>query len=205
MTELLSQLVADRMLAAGLDASTAVVAGCAGYLELLAKWNKTINLTALDLRSPIPAASIDKLVVEPLVGRSFVPGGLSRWVDLGSGGGSPAIPLRVAAPDGDLTMVESRERKCAFLREAARRLGLARTGALAVRFEDLQFSGADMVTFRAVRVDEAFVALLLRVSAPSARVLAFGSVVSDDRFAEIGACGLPDGSALRVYERSGAD
>lgn len=205
MTELLSQLVADRMSAAGLDASTEVVAGCAGYLELLAKWNKTINLTALDLRSPIPAASIDKLVVEPLVGRSFVPGGLSRWIDLGSGGGSPAIPLRVSVHQGELTMVESRERKCAFLREAARRLGLARTGALAVRFEDLQFLGADVVTFRAVRVDEAFVALLQRVSAPSARVLAFGSVVSDRRFTEIGGCGLPDGSALRVYGRSGAD
>ena len=193
------------MSAAGLDVSADVVAGCVGYLELLAKWNKTINLTALDLRSPIPAPSIDKLVVEPLMGRSFMPEGVPRWVDLGSGGGSPAIPLRVSVQRGDLTMVESRERKCAFLREAARRLGLARSGALAVRFEDLQLAGADVVTFRAVRVDEAFVALLQRVSAHSARFLAFGSSISDSRFTEIGGCGLPDGSVLRVYERNGAE
>lgn len=205
MSDLLCQLVVDRFSAAGMDVSSEEVAGCSGYLELLAKWNKTINLTALDLRSPIPAASIDKLVVEPLTGRSFMPEGVSSWVDLGSGGGSPAIPLRVSVRHGDLTMVESRERKCAFLREASRRLGLARTGAVAVRFENLQFAGADVVTFRAVRVDEAFVALLLRVSAPSARFLAFGSLVSDSRFTEIGGCGLPDGSALRVYERNGAD
>ena len=102
-------------------------------------------------------------------------------------------------------MVESRERKCAFLREAVRRLGLACTVAMATRFEDLRFAGADVVTFRAVRVDEAFVALLLGVSAPVARFLAFGSVVADARFVEVGGCGLPDGSALRVYERSGSE
>jgi 16S rRNA (guanine527-N7)-methyltransferase len=205
VTDLLNHLVAERMSAAGLATESGVVAGCSRYLELLTKWNKTINLTALDLRSPVPAASVDKLVVEPLLACAFMPGSLSRWVDLGSGGGSPAIPLRVAVQLGDLTMVESRERKCAFLREAARRLGLARTGALAVRFEELEFSGADVVTFRAVRVDDAFVALLKKVAAPSARVLAFGSVVTDAGFAEVGGRGLPDGSVLRVYERNGAD
>lgn len=201
MSDLLQDLVSARMSDAGLQISDDVLRGCVSYLELLAKWNKTINLTALDLRAPVPQASIDKLVVEPLVGRQFVPSPLSRWVDLGSGGGSPAIPLRTSVRDGDLTMIESRERKCAFLREASRRLGLARTTAQAVRFEDLRVSDADLVTFRAVRVDAPFADLLVKVGASSARFLAFGSVVTDDRFSEIGGCGLPDGSTLRIYER----
>ena len=48
------------------------------------------------------------------------------WFDIGSGGGSPAIPLKLARPTLPLPMVESKTRKAVFLREAVRALGLAR-------------------------------------------------------------------------------
>ena len=81
------------------------------------------------------------------------------WFDLGSGGGSPAIPLKIARPSLKLTMVESKERKSAFLREAVRALGLVDVFVETARFEGIADSSAfansaDLVTVRAVRTDD---------------------------------------------------
>src|SRR5262249_62154900 len=100
------------------------------YLRLLARWNATVNLTSLALDPP-GDETFDRLVVEPIVAAERmhgVPGGSSSvavWYDLGSGGGSPAIPLKLVRSSWTLTMVESRERKAMFLREAGRHLKLA--------------------------------------------------------------------------------
>ena len=60
------------------------------------------------------------------------------WFDLGSGGGSPAIPLKLVRPDARLTMVESKTRKAAFLREAVAQSGAADAAEVAdERFEEL--------------------------------------------------------------------
>jgi hypothetical protein len=133
--------LAERLAAAHLSIAPAVVEGCASYLSLLARWNRRINLTALPLGDPVPAATLDKLIVEPLVAAELFPTSEPVWFDLGSGGGSPAIPLRIARPSGSLTMVESRDRKCAFLREAVRTLGLSQTTVLSTRFEELRPQG----------------------------------------------------------------
>jgi 16S rRNA (guanine527-N7)-methyltransferase len=81
-------------------------------------------------------------------------------MDVGSGGGSPAIPLKIARPALSLTMVESKERKSAFLREAARSLGLANTNVITERYEQLAHEPSrrecvDLITVRAVRPDDA--------------------------------------------------
>ncbi|HEX5474033.1 MAG TPA: RsmG family class I SAM-dependent methyltransferase [Vicinamibacterales bacterium] len=88
------------------------------YLDLLEHWNRTINLTSLRE----PDAAIDRLVLEPLMAARYLPDGEFRLVDIGSGGGSPALPLVLAAPQAVLTMVEVRARKAAFLRTAVRDL-----------------------------------------------------------------------------------
>src|SRR5438093_34314 len=86
------------------------------YWRLLGRWNPRINLTALPLDPPTDA-TFDRLFVEPLAAASFLhrsrtgvgPGSDPvKWVDLGSGGGSPAIPLKIAQPYWALTMVESK-------------------------------------------------------------------------------------------------
>ena len=127
------------------------------YFRLLAQWNAKINLTSLPLNEPSDEA-FDRLLVEPLAAASQVPDAPKVWYDLGSGGGSPAIPLKIARPALKLTMIESKERKAAFLREAIRTVGLAETTVLNERFEEMAETPghagvADLVTVRAVKAD----------------------------------------------------
>ncbi len=98
------------------------------------------------------------LLIEPVVAVKYLPKRASAIIDIGSGGGSPAIPMKVAAPEASVRMVESKTRKVAFLREAVRVLNLDRTEVEPVRFEELLsrpslHDSADVVTIRAVRVD----------------------------------------------------
>jgi len=126
------------------------------YFTLLRRWNRTINLTSLPLDPPTDA-SVDRLLIEPLTAIPFLAAKPSVWFDLGSGGGSPAIPLQIAHPANQLHMVESKERKAAFLREVVRELGLTGAEVLGTRIEALldeerSRSIADLVTVRAVRL-----------------------------------------------------
>jgi 16S rRNA (guanine527-N7)-methyltransferase len=134
------------------------------YYRLLARWNRKINLTALSLES-LCDDTVDRLLIEPLAVASHVPETPAEWFDLGSGGGSPAIPLKIVRPLLRLTMVEARERKAAFLREVTRDLALSGSAVVNTRLETLEgrtdFSGvASLVTVRGVRVDSS----LLNVS-----------------------------------------
>jgi 16S rRNA (guanine527-N7)-methyltransferase len=128
------------------------------YFRLLAQWNAKINLTALPLDPPTDE-TFDRLLVEPLAASKQFPDIPVVWFDLGSGGGSPAIPLKIARPALRLTMIESKERKSAFLREAVRVMGLAHTDVATGRFEEAsskpEFAGkGNLVTVRAVRTDQ---------------------------------------------------
>ena len=131
------------------------------YFRLLAHWNAKINLTSLTLEPPTDEA-FDRLLVEPLAASKHIPTHASSvWVDLGSGGGSPAIPLKIARPALKLTMIESKERKGAFLREAVRILELHDAMVKTERFEvsaaaPEHAAATDLVTARAVRTDGEF-------------------------------------------------
>jgi 16S rRNA (guanine527-N7)-methyltransferase len=126
------------------------------YYRLLATWNAKINLTALDLAGGADRA-VDRLLIEPLAAARYLPAGPVRLIDIGSGGGSPGIPIKLARPDLQLTLVEAKTRKCAFLREAGRQLGIDLRVETA-RYELLLGRPAfheafDVVTLRAVRVE----------------------------------------------------
>jgi 16S rRNA (guanine527-N7)-methyltransferase len=90
------------------------------YLELLAKWNKTYNLTAI--RDPLQAVSLHLLdsltVLRELSDRA------GALADVGSGGGLPGIPLAIAEPARRVTLNDANEKKGAFLRQAVIELGL---------------------------------------------------------------------------------
>ena len=127
------------------------------YFRLLMRWNGTINLTGLPLERPTDE-TFDRLLVEPLAAARRIADRSGVWFDLGSGGGSPAIPLKIARPALKLTMIESKTRKAAFLREAIRTIGIAEAEVLSERFENVAaapgFSGrADLVTVRAVKAE----------------------------------------------------
>jgi 16S rRNA (guanine527-N7)-methyltransferase len=125
----------------------------AAYYDLLFRWNRKINLTALDN----PEAAIDRLLVEPLVAAKYLPQA-PRLIDIGSGGGSPAIPFKLAVPALQLTMVEVKARKSAFLREAIRHLNLNGAQVETARYEELLVrpelhEACDVVSLRAVRTE----------------------------------------------------
>ena len=146
--------LADRASAAGIVLADPLGAALVAYYELLTRWNAKINLTAL--RDPDEA--IDRLLLEPVAAAAHLPTG-STLMDLGSGGGSPAIPLALALQTERLIMVESRGRKASFLREAARTVGISAVVEEG-RFEDLvgrdaYRAQADIVSMRAVRMDAA--------------------------------------------------
>jgi 16S rRNA (guanine527-N7)-methyltransferase len=148
------------------------------YFRLLAQWNAKMNLTALPLDPPTDE-TFDRLLVEPLAASRQIQAGVaSVWFDLGSGGGSPAIPLKIARPQLRLTMVESKERKGAFLREVARTLELTGTLVLTARFEEAATSHeylgkVDVVTVRAVKTDHELFETAEKLLSPTGRLLLF--------------------------------
>ena len=126
----------------------------ASYYELLDRWNRKINLTALDN----PDEAIDRLLLEPIIAARQVPSTVGSLMDVGSGGGSPAIPIKLSLPGTVLTMVEAKARKSAFLREAVRALRLDRTTVETARYEELLakpelHEAFDALSLRAVRVE----------------------------------------------------
>ncbi len=151
------------------------------YYELLERWNRKINLTALD----DPDLAIDRLLIEPVVASRYLPQGPITLMDVGSGGGSPALPLTLAGGSRiSLTMVEAKTRKSAFLREAVRLLALQTATVENSRYEDLLarpelHEHFNAMSIRAVRVEgkllmtlQAFIkprGLLLLFRGPSGR------------------------------------
>jgi 16S rRNA G527 N7-methylase RsmG len=105
------------------------IAALEAHLELLERWNRTINLTAIKSREE----AISKHVGESLFLAANLPSGALSVCDLGSGGGFPGIPAAIARPDCQVTLVESDVRKGVFLREASRQLPNIRV--LTQRFE----------------------------------------------------------------------
>jgi 16S rRNA (guanine527-N7)-methyltransferase len=157
----------------GLSINGATADRLVGYLDLLSVWNQRMNLTALD----DPDGAVDRLVLEPLLAARNL-AGESVVIDIGSGGGSPAIPLKIAVPSIALTMVESKVRKGAFLREAVRQLGLERANVEVRRFEELlarpdMHEAADVVTVRAVRVEPSVLGNLQAFLRDGGRILWF--------------------------------
>lgn len=146
----LSRLVA-RASALHVVVEQPVAAAAARYFDLLQHWNEKINLTALGDSDE----AIDRLLIEPLAAAALLPRG-ARLLDIGSGGGSPALPLALALGASHVTMVESRGRKASFLREALRTLELA--GSVETeRAESLIKRGglihaADIISMRGVRM-----------------------------------------------------
>jgi 16S rRNA (guanine527-N7)-methyltransferase len=173
------KLLSVRATAAGIAIDASVASALEVYYGLLSHWNKRINLTALPLEMPTEPA-IDRLLIEPLVAAQELISMTETWVDLGSGGGSPAIPMKIARPQSSLTMVESKSRKAAFLREAVRELHLDAAAVVEARFDELDSRSelaetADLVTVRGVRPDEVVFRTASLLLKPNGRLALFSS------------------------------
>jgi 16S rRNA (guanine527-N7)-methyltransferase len=171
--------LAKRARKTGCAISPGVLDQLDAYFSLLARWNAKINLTAFNLREPSDEA-LDRLLIEPVLAAQQVPPGPCSVIDIGSGSGSPAIPLRLAAPQIRLTMVEAKTRKAVFLLEALRHLGIADASVETARFEQLLsrpelHEAADILTIRAVRVEPTTLVTLQAFLKPHGRLFWFQS------------------------------
>lgn len=92
------------------------------YVALLAKWNRTYNLTAIrDPVAMVPHHLLDSLSV---LAHLPLAAAQARLADAGSGAGLPGIPLAIARPGWQVTLAEASQKKAAFLRQAAIELRL---------------------------------------------------------------------------------
>lgn len=118
------------------------------YVDLIRKWNPRINL--------VSRSSLDQVwerhIADSLQVFALAPA-FSHWVDIGSGGGLPGLVAAIcgaeAAPEAKFTLIESDQRKCAFLRTVARETGVPVT-VHAQRIEEAAPQDADVLSARAL-------------------------------------------------------
>lgn len=125
----------EAKLAAGLDALGISLEEPAqrqllAYLELLAKWNRVYNLTAVrDVEAMLAHHILDSLSVLPHLE------GVDSLADVGAGAGLPGIPLAIANPKLAVVLVESTHKKCAFMQQALIELELSQATVMCERAE----------------------------------------------------------------------
>ena len=162
----------------GLDLPADAQGKLLAFRDLLLKWNKTYNLTAL--RDPEQAIShhlLDSLAILPHVGPEAL-------LDVGSGGGLPGIPLAIARAELSVRMVDTVQKKTTFLQQAAIQLGLKNVTVDHARVETLSGQYAQ-ISSRAFAELKLFVELTRHLLAPGGRWLAMKGVRPDDEIAAL--------------------
>jgi len=150
------------------------------YLALLDRWNRTYNLTAIrDPREMVTRHLLDSLAMHPFVENEAL-------ADLGTGPGLPGIPLAIAKPQLQVTLVESNGKKARFLREAVRTLGLANARVAESRAEALHEPGAyDAITARALDTLAGIVEVGGHLLKPGGKLLAMKGIRPDEEIAAL--------------------
>ncbi len=151
------------------------------YVALLAKWNRTYNLTAVrEEAEMVTHHLLDSLALVPHLD------GIRRMADVGSGAGLPGLVLAIAQPELEVVSVEASQKKAAFQQQVKIELGLGNVSVHCGRVEamepGLQF---DAVTSRAFSSLAEFVRLTDRLVGREGRLLAMKGVVPADEIAAL--------------------
>ncbi|MBL8527174.1 MAG: 16S rRNA (guanine(527)-N(7))-methyltransferase RsmG [Burkholderiales bacterium] len=157
---------------------TAVAGRLIAYLELIGKWNRVYNLTAIrEADKALTHHVLDCLAVLPhLVG--------GRTADVGSGAGLPGIPLALARPDWRVTLIESNHKKSTFLAQAIAELAIANAVVTGERVEAVEPAGGfDLVISRAFSDLPEFARLAGRLVAPAGTLAAMKGLYPDEELA----------------------
>jgi 16S rRNA (guanine(527)-N(7))-methyltransferase RsmG len=176
----LRERIARRARNVSLDVAPALLDGLETYFLELARWNRKINLTAFQIDDDGSDEAVDRLLIEPVLAARHIPANAKLLLDIGSGGGSPAVPMKLARPDLALTMVEVKVRKSVFLRQVARLLQLTKTEVENARFEELLARPAlhenvDVVSIRAVKIDTSTLLSIQAFVKPGGHLLNFAA------------------------------
>jgi len=162
----------------GLDLPQEAQQKLLAFRDLLLKWNKVYNLTAL--RDPQQAVShhlLDSLAILPHMGAGAL-------LDVGSGGGLPGIPLAIARPDLSVSMVDTVQKKATFLQQAAIQLALPNITVHHARVEEMPGTYAQ-ISSRAFAELSLFVTLTRHLLAPGGCWLAMKGQRPDDEIAAL--------------------
>jgi 16S rRNA (guanine527-N7)-methyltransferase len=151
------------LLALGVDAAGAAALG--RYLDLVAAWNPRINLTG----ARTPAERVHVLVAPVWVAAAGLESGL--LLDVGSGNGSPGLVLAALRPDIPATLLEPRQKRWGFLREAARAVGRPDVDVRRSRHDAYPGPPAQTLSVRALALAPGELAPLV---APGGRLLVWG-------------------------------
>jgi 16S rRNA (guanine527-N7)-methyltransferase len=179
----------ERTLRVGIDAlglalSDVQVGQLLTYLDLIQRWNKVYNLTAVrDPREMVGQHLLDSLSVVAPLGRELAEQG-GRVLDVGTGAGLPGVVLAICCPQLRVDCVDAVAKKAAFIQQAALQLRLGNLAGLHARVETLPGS-YDVVCSRAFASLVDFVTLTQAVLAPSGRWLAMKGRRPDDEIAEL--------------------
>jgi 16S rRNA (guanine527-N7)-methyltransferase len=148
------------------------------YLDLLAKWNRVYNLTAIRDREQMQSLHVD----DALAVLRFLPDAAHLGLlDVGSGGGVPGIPLAIARPGWNVVLLDSNRKKVSFLTQAAIELRLAGVQPVASRIEDYVCDKRfDVVICRAFADLSSFARSTRALLAPGGVLVAMKGVLPQD-------------------------
>lgn len=150
------------------------------YVDLLAKWNRVYNLTAIrDPQQMLVQHLLDSLSVLPVLPA------MTTLADVGTGGGLPGIPVAIMRPAMQVSLIETSSKKASFLQQARIELGLTRVEVCSARVENLverQFEG---IISRAFAELALFVDLCGKHLAPGGRLYAMKGVYPQSEVAAL--------------------
>ena len=177
----LEESIAPGLAALGIEVAPAQRARMAAHLELVAKWNRVHNLTAVrETGQMVVLHLLDSLTLAPHLR------GARTVLDVGSGAGFPGIPIAIARPDLAVTVLDSSGKKCAFLEQAKAELGLDNLQVACERVEQWQPDGRfDAVVSRAFAELADFVSQARHLVAPGGRMLAMKGVHPFEEIARV--------------------
>jgi 16S rRNA (guanine527-N7)-methyltransferase len=167
--------------AMGVELAPEAREGLQRQLDLVAKWNRVHNLTAV--REPA-----QMVVLHTLDSLSLLPhlGSARTIADIGTGAGFPGIPIAIARPDLSVTLVDSSHKKCAFLEQVKAELGLANVRVACERVEQWKPEARfDAVVSRAFAELSDFVAQASHLVSPGGRMLAMKGVHPFEEIARV--------------------
>lgn len=171
----------------GIDLEPAARRRLLDYVALLAKWNRTYNLTAI--REPARMVThhlLDSLAALPALEAHLGRAPDVRVLDVGSGAGLPGIPLAIARPGWRVTMLDPVHKKATFIAQATAELGLGNATALAQRAEEHRSeSQYTLVISRAFADLAAFADAAARHVAPAGALVAMKGVHPHEELAEL--------------------
>lgn len=153
------------------------------YLDLLVKWNKVFNLTAIRDRADMVTHHLnDALAVLP-----HLPGAPAlRVLDVGTGAGVPGIPIAIARPEWRVLLLDANRKKVAFLTQAAIELALSNVSAVAARVEDYRPDAPfDVIVSRAFSDLASFVRGAQHLLAPGGILVAMKGAYPRDEIAQL--------------------